>query len=69
MSEGEREGAGPVVAVFGGSFDPPHVGHVLVACWARVAAAVDEGLVVPWGITRICRRFPEREGRRRDRKR
>ncbi|HJL05720.1 MAG TPA: nicotinate (nicotinamide) nucleotide adenylyltransferase [Polyangiaceae bacterium LLY-WYZ-15_(1-7)] len=47
MSEGEREGAGPVVAVFGGSFDPPHVGHVLVACWARVAAAVDEVLVVP----------------------
>ncbi|MBX3252154.1 MAG: nicotinate-nicotinamide nucleotide adenylyltransferase [Myxococcales bacterium] len=35
------------IAVFGGSFDPPHVGHVLVACWARVAAGADRVLVVP----------------------
>ncbi len=35
------------VALFGGSFDPPHVGHVLVACWASVATDVDEVLVVP----------------------
>ena len=36
-----------VVAVYGGSFDPPHVAHVLVACWARVSAGVDRVLVVP----------------------
>lgn len=35
------------VAVYGGSFDPPHVAHVLVACWARVSAGVDRVLVVP----------------------
>jgi len=35
------------VAVYGGSFDPPHVAHVLVACWARVSAAVDRVIVVP----------------------
>ena len=36
-----------VLAVFGGSFDPPHVAHVLVACWARTAGGVDRVLVVP----------------------
>ncbi len=35
------------IAVFGGTFDPPHVAHVLVACWAGVAADVDRVLVVP----------------------
>ena len=36
-----------VIAVFGGSFDPPHVAHVLVACWARAAGGVDRVLVIP----------------------
>ncbi len=35
------------VAIFGGTFDPPHIAHVLVACWAQVAAEIDEVLVVP----------------------
>ena len=35
------------LAVFGGSFDPPHVAHVLVAAWARATGAVDRVLVVP----------------------
>lgn len=35
------------IAVFGGSFDPPHVGHVLLAAWALSAGGVDRLLVVP----------------------
>lgn len=34
-------------AFFGGSFDPPHVGHVLAASWVLSTSAVDEILVVP----------------------
>jgi nicotinate (nicotinamide) nucleotide adenylyltransferase len=33
--------------VFGGSFDPPHVGHVLVPAWLRAVHGVDEVWVVP----------------------
>lgn len=35
------------VAVFGGSFDPPHVGHTLVAGYVLAAHPVDRVLVVP----------------------
>jgi nicotinate-nucleotide adenylyltransferase len=35
------------IALFGGSFDPPHLGHVLAACYARVVAQVDEVWVMP----------------------
>lgn len=35
------------VALFGGSFDPPHLGHVLAACYARVVAQVDQVWVLP----------------------
>lgn len=38
---------GPRIAVFGGSFDPPHVGHVLLAAWALSAGGVDRLLVIP----------------------
>jgi nicotinate-nucleotide adenylyltransferase len=34
-------------AFFGGSFDPPHVGHVLVAAYVRAVAPVDRVLIVP----------------------
>lgn len=37
----------PVIALFGGSFDPPHLGHVLAVSWALSAAAVDGVWVVP----------------------
>lgn len=35
------------LAFFGGSFDPPHVGHVLAASWVLATREVDELLVVP----------------------
>ncbi|WP_437985955.1 nicotinate (nicotinamide) nucleotide adenylyltransferase [Sorangium sp. So ce117] len=35
------------VAVFGGSFNPPHVAHVLAATYAISIAPIDEVLVVP----------------------
>ncbi len=37
----------PRVAVYGGSFDPPHLGHVLSVAWALSAAEVDEAWVIP----------------------
>lgn len=38
---------GDTLAVFGGSFDPPHVAHTLVAAWAKATGSVDRVLVVP----------------------
>jgi nicotinate-nucleotide adenylyltransferase len=35
------------IALFGGSFDPPHLGHVLAACYAHVVGEVDEVWVLP----------------------
>jgi nicotinate-nucleotide adenylyltransferase len=35
------------VAVFGGSFNPPHVGHVLGVVYALSTAPIDDVLVVP----------------------
>jgi nicotinate-nucleotide adenylyltransferase len=35
------------VAIFGGSFNPPHVAHVLVVAYALAVAPVDEVLVIP----------------------
>jgi nicotinate-nucleotide adenylyltransferase len=35
------------MAVFGGSFDPPHVGHVLAASWVLATAEVDGLWIVP----------------------
>ncbi len=35
------------VAVFGGSFNPPHVGHAMVAAWLRWTDQVDEVWLVP----------------------
>ncbi len=35
------------VALFGGSFDPPHVGHTLVTAWAIAALPIDEVRWVP----------------------
>jgi nicotinate-nucleotide adenylyltransferase len=35
------------VAVFGGSFDPPHAGHVLMAAYLGIVAGFSRVLVVP----------------------
>jgi nicotinate-nucleotide adenylyltransferase len=35
------------IALFGGSFDPPHLGHLLAACYARLAGQADEVWVLP----------------------
>ncbi len=37
------------VAFFGGSFDPPHLGHLAVACAARSAFRLDSVLFAPVG--------------------
>jgi nicotinate-nucleotide adenylyltransferase len=37
----------PTIALFGGSFDPPHVGHVLAVAWARLCGGADEVWVLP----------------------
>ncbi len=35
------------VAIYGGSFDPPHLGHVLSVAWALSAADLDALWIVP----------------------
>ena len=35
------------IGVFGGSFDPPHVGHVLAVSYALTVAPIDAVIVVP----------------------
>jgi len=35
--------------VFGGTFDPPHLGHVLACLWALESGAVDRVMVIPVG--------------------
>lgn len=37
----------PTIALFGGSFDPPHLGHVLAAAWARLCGGADRVWVLP----------------------
>ncbi len=37
------------LGVFGGTFDPPHIGHLALAEWAREALALDRVLFVPAG--------------------
>ncbi len=37
------------LGVFGGTFDPPHVGHLALAEWARDALRLDRVLFVPAG--------------------
>jgi len=44
---GEDFGAGPRLALFGGSFDPVHLGHLGMARAAREALALDQVIFVP----------------------
>ena len=40
---------GPRIAFFGGSFDPPHRGHLTIACAASTALHLDQILFAPVG--------------------
>jgi nicotinate-nucleotide adenylyltransferase len=44
---GAQPSTGRVVAVFGGSFNPPHVAHVLAVVYALSTQRIDRVLVVP----------------------
>lgn len=44
--------------IFGGSFDPPHCGHVLAALWALESGEIDRLLVIPVG----CHAFGKKAG-------
>jgi len=51
--EGQASAApGPRIGIFGGTFDPVHVGHLVAATWAREALALERVLLVvanvPW---------------------
>ncbi len=35
------------IALFGGSFDPPHLGHVLAVAWARLCGGAERVWVLP----------------------
>jgi nicotinate-nucleotide adenylyltransferase len=37
----------PTIAVFGGSFDPPHIGHALVVAWLTWTGESDEVWITP----------------------
>ena len=38
------------IGLFGGTFDPPHVGHLALAEWARDSLRLDRVLLVPAGL-------------------
>jgi len=46
------------VGVFGGTFDPPHLGHLVIAEWARVRLRLERVLFIPSGVP------PHKRGRR-----
>jgi nicotinate-nucleotide adenylyltransferase len=41
--------AGERIGLFGGSFDPPHFGHLALAEWARLELALDRVVFIPAG--------------------
>jgi len=61
---GGRHAAVPErIGVFGGTFDPPHLGHLALAEWAREELGLDRVLFVPAGVPphkRTARSSPAR---------
>lgn len=53
------------VAIFGGSFNPPHVGHQLAALWVLETAGVDELWFVPTFVHPFEKTLAPFEDRRR----
>src|SRR4051812_26752381 len=53
------------VAIFGGSFNPPHVGHQLAALWVLETAGVDELWFVPAFVHPFEKALAPFEDRRR----
>lgn len=45
--EARHEARRETVAVFGGSFNPPHIGHVLAVTYVLTCTEIDRALVVP----------------------
>lgn len=52
QGNGQTPGSGARTGIFGGTFDPVHVGHLVAATWAREALDLDRVLMVvanvPW---------------------
>lgn len=52
MASGRRDGGGERIGLFGGTFDPPHVGHLAAAVNVRYELRLDRVLLVvnnvPW---------------------
>ena len=46
---GQQSSGGSRIAFFGGTFDPPHLGHLGVARAARAALGLDTVLFAPVG--------------------
>jgi nicotinate-nucleotide adenylyltransferase len=53
------------VAVYGGSFDPPHLGHTLVCAYVLAACGIDRLVVVPVGQHPFSKRVSAFEDRLR----
>jgi len=48
------------VAVFGGSFDPPHLGHALACFWALESGQVDRVLLIPAALHAFGKQYTAR---------
>lgn len=46
------------IGIYGGTFNPPHLGHVLAARAAKASLGLDQVLLIPMGSrrTKSCRK-------------
>ena len=61
----KMNGAKKRVGIMGGTFNPPHIGHLLLAEWAREEAGLDEILFIPAGIPYMKEQSGIVDGKRR----